>query len=59
MTRRAASGLRYLRFRRAQIDAAIRALESLQHLRSARSWRFPAIPIASRRCAEERILGIR
>jgi hypothetical protein len=46
-TRETAYELRYLRFRRAQIDAAIRSLERLQRLQSTRSWRIGAIPTAT------------
>jgi hypothetical protein len=43
-SRETASELHYLRFRRTQIDAAIRALERVQDLRSTRSWKVGAIP---------------
>jgi hypothetical protein len=46
-TRETANELRYLRFRRAQIDAAIHALERLKHLQSTRSWKIDAIPTAA------------
>jgi hypothetical protein len=46
-TRETASELRYLRFRCAQIDAAIHALERLQLLQAARCWKARAIPAAA------------